>query len=276
MAIDDVQAVEAADGVQEDTNGKAGSEAPAASTGCGSEVKTGEPASTTADAAKASGVAWKRWSERLWGGGAAAVIMGTLGALVAGWVLFLASPPAKAPSPDPTAKQSTYQGHLPGRQDVSTMAPGHRFYAVPNFYEFQSCGRPCWLPLYQSPTEHSPFVTDGWPCEYYGPNSSSPPSCVRPPARRTTGEMAKPKVRNSGDRVLVVCQVSSKTTQTIKNEIDQSSNIWDMVAVPGSYISPDSTAVQLSQIPRMPGLYEAFAPDIWLGNTGWHGIPCTR
>lgn len=86
--------------------------------------------------------------------------------------------------------------------------------------------------------------------------------------------MAEPAVRNSGDRVLVVCQVRVNTTQAIHNEVGQASNIWDMVAVPRADISSDSAAGRLKQVAGMPGFYEAFGPDIWLGNTGWHDIPC--
>lgn len=226
------------------------------------------------EAAKTALPLWKRPSAKFWAGGAAAIASGTLSIWLAGWFGFLAGPPVR-PSPTPSTKASVHQGHLPGRQDVSTMSPGHRFYAIPNFYELQSCGRPCWLPLYQSPTEHSAFVTDGWPCEYYGPNYSSEPSCTRPPSRRKPSQMAHPAQRNSGDRVLVVCQVRGRATQTIGNEVGQSSNIWDMVAVPESHISSDSAAAgRLKHVPGMPGFYEAFGPDIWLGNTGWHDIPC--
>jgi hypothetical protein len=163
--------------------------------------------------------------------------------------------------------------------DVSTMAAGQRFYAVPDFHHFQSCGRPCWLPLYQQPTELSAFVTDGWPCEYYSSNTSSEPACVQPPSRRTQSEMENPATRDSGDRILVICQVTliskGQAAQTIRNEADQSSNIWDMVAVPESYTSSDSTATgRLRQVPGMPRFYEAYGPDIWFGNTGWHSIPC--
>ena len=172
-------------------------------------------------------------------------------------------------------------GHLPGRDDVSTMASHHQFYEIPNFYFFPSCGRPCWLPLYQQPTEQSAFVTDGWPCEYYGPNYSSEPSCTQPPTRRTASETADPADKDSGDRLLVVCQLrqlgNGQTAPTIRNQNGQSSNIWDMVAVPASYISRDAPVVgKLSQVPGVPGFDEAFAPDIWLGNTGWHEIPVSR
>lgn len=224
-------------------------------------------------AIKAAQPVWKRWGAKFWVG-AATIVGGALGIWLAGWLGFFAGPPPEPPSPAPSNTPSVDPGHLPGRLDVSTMAAGRRFYAVPNFYEFQSCGRPCWLPLYESPTEQSAFVTDGWPCEYYGPNFSSAPSCTSPRVGRTPSQMADPSVRNSGDRVLVVCQVRVSAT-VIHNEAGKSSNIWDMVAVPESYISSDSAAAgRLNQVPGMPGFYEAFGPDIWLGNTGWHDIPC--
>ncbi len=228
------------------------------------------------NASKAALGPWKKWAKEFWVGGAAAVVTGVLILVLSGWLNSVAGPPTPvAPSPKP----SVNSGQLPGRLDVSTMSPGQRFYAVPNFYFFQSCGRPCWLPLYQLPTEESAFVTNGWPCEYYGPNTSSEPSCLQPPSQRTPSEMRDPANRNSGDRVLVVCQVTQiskeQVADTIHNEVGQSSDIWDMVAVPKSYISTDSTAAgHLHQVPGMPGFYEAYGPDIWLGNTGWHSIPC--
>jgi hypothetical protein len=275
MAADSTQAVEPADGAGEGSAGKVGPEARAmdADPGSAAEAVRGS-APTGSKATKTTLRPWKRWGAKFWVG-AAAVVSGALGIWLATWLAFIAGPPTVAPSHAPSAKPIVDLGHLPGRQDVSTMSSGHRFYAVPNFYHFQRCGRPCWLPLYQSPNEQSKFVTDGWPCEYYGPNYSSEPSCVRPPSRRTASEMADPAVRNTGDRILVVCQVRGKTNQTVHNEVGQGSNIWDMVAVPASYISSDSAAVgRLSQVPGMPGFYEAYGPDMWLGNTGWHNIPC--
>jgi hypothetical protein len=277
MAADSVQAVEPADGDREGTADKGGSEARAADADLGSVVEAvHESVPKSPNASKATRRPWRQWGAKFWVG-AAAIVTGAIGIWLAGWLGFLAGPPAAVA---PSAKPIVNPGHLPGRLDVSAMSPGRRFYALPNFYEFQSCGRPCWLPLYQLPTEQSAFVTDGWPCEYYEPNSTSNgPFCLQPPSRRTPSERADPAVRNSGDRVLVVCQVTQiskgQAAPTIRNQVGKSSNIWDMVAVPGSYISRDSAAAgRLSLVPGMPGFYEAFGPDIWLGNTGWHGIPC--
>jgi hypothetical protein len=79
--------------------------------------------------------------------------------------------------------------------------------------------------------------------------------------------------RLSGDRILVICQVAD--AQVTHNENGQASAIWDMVALGKSeaYRNP-AIAGKLTLVPGMPGFYEAYAPDIWLGNTGWHGIPC--
>jgi hypothetical protein len=158
------------------------------------------------------------------------------------------------------------------------MTPGQRFYAVPNFYFDQSCGRPCWLPLYEATTENSAFVTNEWPCEYYGPNHSASPSCITPPPGRARSLMADPATKDSGDRLLVLCQTRTQgigsAAQDIYNQVGQDSDIWDQVAVPKAYISSDSPALGLSPVPGMPGFYKAYAPDMWLGNTGWHNIPC--
>lgn len=220
----------------------------------------------------------KEWRAKFFVG-AATVLTGAMGIWLASWLGFFAGPQPPAASAPPPIKPIKDPGHLPGRQDVSTMAHGHRFYAVPNFYFFQSCGRPCWLPLYQLPTEQSAFVTDGWPCEYYGPNRSSTPSCTLPPPRRKPSELADSADKNSGDRLLVLCQTThlgrDGTAATIHNQVTQGSNIWDMVAVPKSYISRDSPAAgHLTEVSAMQGFYQAFGPDMWFGNTGWHGIPC--
>jgi hypothetical protein len=220
---------------------------------------------------------WDQWSKKT-RAFVAVVITSVVSAVAAAWILVVAGPHTPtAPTPTPIGNP----GHAPGRHDVSTMSRGHRFYAVANFYYFRSCGRPCWLPLYQLPTEKkSAGLTDGWPCEYYEPGSApNGPYCLHPPAGRTPSEMANPRHKYSGDRVLVVCQTTridkQRVAQTIHNEAVQASNIWDMVAVPRSYISPNGVvAGRLRQVPGMPGFYEAYAPDIWLGNTGWHSIPC--
>ena len=202
--------------------------------------------------------------------GVAAIITAALGIYLGNVLTGVASPPA---SLTPAFTSIGNPGHPPGRQDVSTMAPGKRFYAVANFYDFPSCGRPCWLPLYQQPTEKSADVTENWPCEYYQQDqASNAPTCVNPPAGRTLAETANPSNPNSGDKVLVVCQAYG---ETVSNEAGQSSDIWDMVAVPRSRISSDSiTLGRLSQIPGMPGFYQTYGPDIWLGDTGWHRISC--
>jgi hypothetical protein len=225
------------------------------------------------DEPKRQKVFWKRkdfWKKRSTQVGAAigAVVIGALAGYL-GTVLNTELGPA--PSVSSTIGNP---GLPPGRQDVSTMTPGKRFYAVANFYEDQACGRPCWLPLYQLPTETSMDVTQGWPCEYYQQNqTSSSPTCVNPPTGRTPDEMANPADKNSGDRVLVICQVEG---EVIRDDAGQISRYWDLVAVPRSRISLDSIALgHLDQVPGMPGYYEAYGPDIWLGNTGRHDIPCS-
>jgi hypothetical protein len=277
LAVDNGQAAEPANDSGEGKAETVGSEAGTADAFGESEVEAaGESAAKSPNASEATRRPRRQRGAKFWavvGAIVVAAVGGTLASWGAGWLNFVAPPPASSAAP------IVNPGHLPGRQDVSTTAPGRRFYAIPNFYFFQSCGRPCWLPLYELPTEQSAFVTDGWPCEYYEPNSSNGPFCLQPPSRRTQSEMADPAVRNSGDRLLVVCQVTQiskgQPAQAIRNEVGQSSNIWDMVAVPQSYISADSAAIgRLRQVPGMPGYYEAYGPDMWIGNTGWHSIPC--
>jgi hypothetical protein len=230
--------------------------------------------------------AWRRVrkvSAKAWAGGVAVVVTGVLVIFLGNLANVFVGPHTQA-TPSPSASTASIippivdPGHLPGRLDVSTMTPGQRFYAVPNFYFDQGCGRPCWLPLYAAPNENSAFVTNGWPCEYYGPNHSSSPSCVAPPKGRATAQMANPADKESGDRLLVLCQTKTQgnglAAQDIRNQVGQDSDIWDRVAVPKAYISSDSPAVGLSPVPGMPGFYQAYAPDMWLGNTGWHSISC--
>lgn len=228
----------------------------------------------------------RKLSAKVWQGGIAGVATAVLATLLGNWAVHVAgphtgvtTPPSASATPFASTAPTANPGHLPGRQDVSTMARGQHFYATPNFEEDQSCGRPCWLPLYESPNEDSAFVTNNWPCEYYGPNSSVPPSCVTPPLGRTRDEIANAAVKDSGDRLLVLCQTTrlddGQAAQDIHNQIGQDSRVWDVVAVPKAYISPDSPAWgRLTQVRDMPGFYEAFAPDMWLGDTGSHGIPC--
>jgi hypothetical protein len=278
------------------STGSAQSRKPASSPGetLADEVKThsaethGQPAEAVQDSAASGTTAdkarpWWRRAE-LWIGSSITVIL--TGALAAFLASLLGSAAGQQttdvispPSSSGTAAPIPNPGHLPGRDDVSTMVPHHRFYAVPDFYFFPSCGRPCWLPLYQQPTEQSAFITDGWPCEYYGPNESSEPTCTQPPARRTAGEMADPAYKDSGDKLLVVCQLrqtgNGQPAPTIQNQNGQSSHIWDMVAVSLSDVSRDAPIIgHLNEAPEMPGFVEAFTPDIWLGNTGWHDISC--
>lgn len=232
--------------------------------GVGKPVQEGAPEAK--DARKRWEEFWEKGRNKLLAA-VGTIVVGTITGLVTALLTgVFTSTPSTAAIGNP--------GHPPGRQDVSTMTSGRQFYAVANFYEFQSCGRPCWLPLYQRPTETSADVTQGWPCEYYQQDqTSSGPTCVNPPAGRTQDEMANPADKNSGDRVLVFCQMKG---ESIRNDAGQSSDYWDLVAVPKSEISSDSLARgHLSQVPGMPGFYKAYGPDIWLGNTGWHDIPCT-
>jgi hypothetical protein len=78
----------------------------------------------------------------------------------------------------------------------------------------------------------------------------------------------------------VICQTTyvspGEPAQTLSNDIGQRSGIWDMVAVPATHIFHNNIAKdQLTPVPGMPGFYEAFGADIWLGGTGWHSIPCS-
>jgi len=220
---------------------------------------------------------WKRWSWKIWTA-IGAVLIAAIAVPLGNWLNVFVGPPA--PTTTSSAAPIGNPGHSPGRQDVSTMSLGHRFYAVANFYDYEKCGRPCWLPLFEKPTEKSTPVTQGWPCEYYNPRATLiGPYCLEPPSGRTASERANGADKDSGDRILVICQTtqidSGTPAQTLSNEIGQASNIWDEVAVPAAYVFHGSTLKRtLTPVPGMPGFYEAFGGDIWLGNTGWHGIAC--
>lgn len=148
-------------------------------------------------------------------------------------------------------------GHRPGLDDVTHMQYGTEFFARPNFYYFEKCGRPCYLPLNPAPyiggTDWA--VTEGWPCEYYVPrNQSTGPYCIG-------------KSSGRGDWVRVIGQVRG---QLITNEIGQSSDVWDVILI------TRQTAVRNNWRLQRFGytdLWIAYAPDMWLGNTGRRNIP---
>ena len=214
---------------------------------------------------------WKQLSKptQVWVGG---ILTAAVTAVVVTWAVATLGPangqPATAPTPI-----GAEPGHPPGPVDVSTMKPGQRFYAVPNFYEDPGCGRPCYAPAYLQATNDSTVVTTDWPCEYYNPKATLPPStCVNPPPKRTRNEMADAARADSGDRVFVLCQVKGQTLQTSPV---QRTNIWDEVAIPAALVlSQVIAAHNIPEIPGMPGYYESFISNLWLGNTGWHSIPC--
>ena len=219
---------------------------------------------------------WKVQGGKLWAT-VAGIVIAAVAALLGSWLTFFAGPPAAVL---PTAAPSGNASHPPSRHDISTMTPGQRFSTVPNFYYDPVCGRPCFVPLYQLPVQRpGTYVTQGWPCEYYDPYAnSSAPSCLQPPPGRTPTEMENSGAR-SGDRVLVICQVMSfdhgQQAETIHNDTGQGSNIWDVVALPKAHVFGSSSVTgSLRTVPGMPGFYEAYGPDMWLGDSGWHSIPC--
>ena len=196
-AAHDVQVIRAPDSTGEGATDRIGPETRAADAEGGSGVQAANKPDTESGPGKNSRRPWQRWGAKVWASGLAVIITGVVSTFLTGWFTYLFGPPtAVAPSTMPTSHPG---GHLPGRQDVSTMAPGRPFYAIPNFYDFHSCGRPCWLPLYQWPTEKSHFVTDGWPCEYYEPDSAlADPSVLsrHPDVCQTSG-----RIRLTGTQV---------------------------------------------------------------------------
>jgi hypothetical protein len=187
------------------------------------------------------------------------------------WLCLHGSSNQNSSSGNVTVNNYPWQ-HTPGQADVSTMATGKEFYAEPNLY-FEGCAQPCWLPLFTQPNEYSAPITHGWPCEYYMASSGS--FCLKPPANRGVSDRWSAHDSNSGDRLLVVCQIRGSPAQSIRNEASppQRTDIWDAVAVPKAMIAksvPLGTLIEVGP----PGHYMAMASDMWFGNTGWHDIPC--
>lgn len=153
---------------------------------------------------------------------------------------------------------SSRLGHEPGRDDVSTMESGHYFYATPNF-RYHAMGRPCWLPINPGPklgdgTGTWP-VTKNWPCEFYGPHI---------PIFGFAGLSWR---HRPGDRLKVIGQVRGPV---VKNDIGQTSDIWNVVLIPfGRVVRNQQLLTEFDDV----GIPFGFAPDIWMGNTGWHDIP---
>lgn len=135
------------------------------------------------------------------------------------------------------------RGHLPGVADVSTTRPGQQFVATPNFELYSACGRPCWLPFMTSPMlATGSSITDNYPYERF--------------------------LGNKGDKVHIVCQLRG---ETIRDEAGHASNIWDKVIIPKSRALRN---IGLFTATKDGTGYYAYAGDLWLGNTGWHNIPC--
>ena len=136
---------------------------------------------------------------------------------------------------------------------TSEIKEGLPFKARPDFTEFEACGRPCYLPLYKKPEQDKAFLAkkyEGYPCEYYdeGKFQTGPGEYC---ASRSKA-IASHRDQEPGDYVNVECQVRG---QEIRNEKGESSSIWNRVENERIY----------------PPVY---APDMWLGNTGWNDIPC--
>lgn len=151
------------------------------------------------------------------------------------------------------------RGHKPGFTDVSTSQLGVPFKARPNFYYFEGCGRPCYLPLNPGPklgdgTGTWP-VTLGWPCEgYFQHDQHAGPHCYS-------------NTPHDGDWVEVVGQV---TGPIVTNERHEQSEVWDVIRIP---LVRATRNQHLLGEADSDGCVLVYAPDMWLGNTGLHFIP---
>lgn len=152
-------------------------------------------------------------------------------------------------------------GHKPGLNDVviDGLIDGIRhtetIYVRPNFYYFEGCGRPCYLPLNPAPRIGGKdwAVTEGWPCEYYIPISRKKPN---------DGPYCFSKTSHDGDWVKVIGKVRG---QLITNEIGQTSDVWYVLEV--SYgATRNLDLAERRQLPNGSYWYVLYAPQMWLGN----------
>lgn len=146
------------------------------------------------------------------------------------------------------------------------MSFGQPFKARPNFYWFQACGRPCWLPIYAQPAipeEKGHALTEGWPCEaYFDHDRSSGEACFD--AKRSLED------RRDGDWLEVVGQVWG---QELRNEKGEVSTIWNVVRIPAGKLRNGGHANVLRD---NDGTVLGYASDLWMGNSGLHAIPWPR
>ncbi len=135
---------------------------------------------------------------------------------------------------------------------------GLTFLVQPNFYYFEGCGRPCWLPLNPAPKRGGPdwAVTDGWPTE---------PDYADYKYIKRNYVLDDPDMVDN--YVRVIGQVRSQMTV---NEIGQKSDIWDVIAIPPEKATRNTHLIAETDA---DGNYIVYASDLWLGNTGWRDIP---
>jgi hypothetical protein len=161
--------------------------------------------------------------------------------------------------------------HQPGRADVSTVERNRPFSVTPNFfYTTQAdCDHPCPLAIYPTPMQvpgtavnyvasampGDPLYADNpWPCEYYDA------------ATVVTGPICADHT-GPGDQMQVICQVKG---QAVQDSRGVSSVWWNKVLIPQSKIIQGLEQLE----PAGLSAFYGWAPDIWAGNTGDHGIPC--
>jgi hypothetical protein len=145
------------------------------------------------------------------------------------------------------------------------MEPGQHFRARPNFYYFESLpgGRPGWLPLFHRPQRNDDIgrghaATDNFPYEDYSWLGYD---------RLVHRWDASPI---DGNWVTVIGQVFGQPT---RNEILDTSDLWDVVLLDPEDATDEGRKLCQRRIIRGRENLIAYAPDIWLGNTGWHAIP---
>jgi hypothetical protein len=166
--------------------------------------------------------------------------------------LTIAGCGAPSPSGDATASNESQPAQAqtgevakPGEQNVSTTEAGQPFWAEPNFYYYEGCGHPCDLAVYPSsnPASGTVSITDTFPLEA--------------------------SEDKEADKVWVVCQVTDG--KQAANDTGAYSRVWNYVRIPYEHLTVDAIA----DLPQDHGGFGyGYAPDIWMGNTGDHKLPC--
>ena len=153
-------------------------------------------------------------------------------------------------------------GHAPGAVDVRSHGFGYPFSARFNFrccnVKGRPYGLPLWGPLYPQPANNAVkghTINKHWPHEAVWKHWLSP---VFP---------------SSGNWVQVAGQVLG---EVLHDEAGHWSGLWNVVLVPLHQFRRRARRFghEYQQVTRNgQTFFVTYASDLWMGNTGWHGIP---